>query len=53
MDIEPDWIRNALSPARFAPYLTKTAGDTTAAIQLYWWNVEISAAFMHHCTVSR
>ena len=51
MDIEPDWIRDALSPARFAPYLAKTAGDMTAAIRLYWWNVEISAAFYTplHC----
>jgi hypothetical protein len=35
MDIEPDWIRDALSLTRFAPYLAKAAGDMTAAIQLY------------------
>ncbi|MEV6410570.1 hypothetical protein [Kribbella sp. NPDC051718] len=45
MTTEPDWIRDVLSPARFAPYLARTGGDTDAAIQLYWWNVDVSAAF--------
>jgi hypothetical protein len=51
MSIEPDWIRDVLSPPRFAPYLAKTDGDMAAAIQLYWWNVDISAAFYAplHC----
>lgn len=51
MSTEPDWIRDALSEPRFAPYLAKTGGDLRAAIQLYWWNVGVSAAFYTplHC----
>lgn len=51
MSTEPLWIRDALSPARFAPYLVRTGGDLSAAIRLYWWNVGISAAFYAplHC----
>lgn len=51
MTTEPDWIHDVLSPARFAPYLTKTSGDTEAAVRLYWWNVDASAAFYTplHC----
>ena len=51
MDAEPDWIRDALSVQRFAPYLARTGGDMSAAIKWYWWNVEISAAFYAplHC----
>jgi hypothetical protein len=47
----PDWIREVLSTPRFAPYLAKTDGDVDAAIRLYWWNVEVSAAFYTplHC----
>ncbi|MGH3695623.1 MAG: hypothetical protein ACRDRX_16820 [Pseudonocardiaceae bacterium] len=47
----PEWIREVLSIPRFAPYLARTNGDTEAAIRLYWWNVEISAAFYNplHC----
>ena len=41
----PEWIRDVLSTARFAPYLARTNGDIAAAIRLYWWNVEVSAAF--------
>lgn len=51
MSTEPNWIRNSLSPARFAPYLARTRGDLAAAIELYWWNVGVSAAFYAplHC----
>jgi hypothetical protein len=51
MSTEPDWIRDALSLPRFAPYLSRTDGDLRAAIQLYWWNVGVSAAFYTplHC----
>jgi hypothetical protein len=51
MSIEPNWIRDALSVPRFAPYRAKTSGDLCAAIQLYWWNVGVSAAFYAplHC----
>jgi hypothetical protein len=31
MAMEPDWIRDVLSPPRFAPYLAKAGGDTAAA----------------------
>lgn len=51
MTSEPDWIRDTLSTPRFAPYLVKTSGDPHAAIELYWWNVGVSAAFYAplHC----
>jgi hypothetical protein len=46
MPVEPpEWVREVISPPRFAPYLARAAGDTAAAIRLYWWNVEVSAAF--------
>lgn len=47
----PEWIRDVLSIPRFAPYLARTNGDVDAAIRLYKWNVEISAAFYTslHC----
>lgn len=41
----PGWIEEALSAPRFAPYLARVGGDTGLAVQLYWWNVEVSAAF--------
>lgn len=48
---EPKWIKHALSHARFAPYLNAKDGDLDAAIRLYWWNVDVSAAFYTplHC----
>jgi hypothetical protein len=45
VDAEPAWIRDALSEQRFAPYLAAAGGDGPAALELYWWNVEASAAF--------
>jgi hypothetical protein len=51
MSTEPDWIRDALSSARFAPYLSKAGGDLEAAVDWCWWNIGISAAFYTplHC----
>lgn len=36
---------------RFAPYLAATNGDLPTAVELYWWNVGVSAAFYTplHC----
>lgn len=47
----PKWIREALSAPRFAPYLTAARDDADVAVRLYWWNVEVSAAFYTplHC----
>jgi hypothetical protein len=45
MSSEPDWVREALSVPRFTPYLEKASKDSANAIQLYWWNVDVSAAF--------
>lgn len=47
----PEWIREVLSAPRFAPYLTVANGDGDVAVRLYWWNVEVSAAFYTplHC----
>jgi hypothetical protein len=42
---ELGWTRVAFSPARLAPYLAVTRGDQAAAMRLYCWNVETSAAF--------
>ncbi|TDD69993.1 hypothetical protein E1293_35185 [Actinomadura darangshiensis] len=42
---ELDWTRGALSPARLAPYLAAVDGDLAAAMRLYWWNLDASAAF--------
>jgi hypothetical protein len=35
-----------LSAPRFATYLTETSGDVEAALELYRWNLEVSAAFV-------
>jgi hypothetical protein len=40
-----DWIGEALSDARFAPYLAECGGDAVAAWRLYMWNIGISVAF--------
>ncbi|GAA1696110.1 hypothetical protein ACFTSF_06365 [Kribbella sp. NPDC056951] len=45
MTVEIDWMWHALSQARLRPYVEKASGDLTAAAELYWWNVDISAAF--------
>ncbi|MFD8590989.1 hypothetical protein ACFV1B_15810 [Streptomyces sp. NPDC059637] len=47
----PEWMREAFSSPRMAPYLRATGGDAAAAVRLYWWNTEVSAAFYGplHC----
>ncbi len=51
MDVQHRWIDETLSPTRFRPYLREADGDCATAIELYWWNVEVSAAFYPalHC----
>ncbi|HEY3709594.1 MAG TPA: hypothetical protein VGL64_09480 [Amycolatopsis sp.] len=51
MSSEQAWIRDTLSSPRFAPYLARTGGDVVGALELYWWNVDVSAAFYTslHC----
>ena len=44
MDDIPGWMRRAFSPARLAPYL-RAADSPGKAVALYWWNIEVSAAF--------
>jgi hypothetical protein len=39
-----DVLRKAASEARTAPYLAACGGDRTAALRLYAWNIQISAA---------
>lgn len=38
-------IESRLSAARMAPYLTAVAGDSDGALELYVWNLKVSAAF--------
>lgn len=42
----PAWVDAVLSPPRFAPYLAAARGDSKAAIELEWWNLELAAAFV-------
>jgi hypothetical protein len=42
----PAWVSAVLSTPRFTPYLVATGGDTEAAIELEWWNLEVAAAFV-------
>jgi len=39
------WILSALSPPRFASYVRSAEGDADAALRLYMWNIQVSAAF--------
>ncbi|WP_026413583.1 hypothetical protein [Actinomadura oligospora] len=50
-DSPPAWLHRIFSTPRLTPYLTATNGDVDAAVRLYSWNVEISAAFYGplHC----
>lgn len=41
----PAWVARTLSKPRFAPYLAASGNDPSAALRLYWWNLDISAAF--------
>lgn len=45
------WVERALSLPRFLPYSQACAGDIGAALELYWWNLEVSAGFYAplHC----
>jgi hypothetical protein len=47
----PVWMRKALSDRRLAPYRAAGGNDDAAARLLYWWNAEISGAFLGplHC----
>src|SRR5262245_52455341 len=38
------WIARSLSVPRFQPYLQECSGSVKTALQLYWWNVEVSAS---------
>ncbi len=40
----PDWMLRAFSEARMKPYLDAVGGNAEAAVRLYWWNTEVSAA---------
>ncbi|GAB3210537.1 hypothetical protein ACQEU5_13935 [Marinactinospora thermotolerans] len=41
----PEWMVSAYSSPRLAPYLRWCDGDVTMAVNLYHWNVMVSAAF--------
>ncbi|MGW8766464.1 hypothetical protein ACWGN5_28650 [Streptomyces sp. NPDC055815] len=47
----PAWMSDVFSEARLRAYTDFTGGDRTAALRLYWWNVEASAALFgpFHC----
>jgi hypothetical protein len=52
MSSEPrPWVRSTLSEPRFAAYLRAAVDDAEVALRLYWWNIEVSAAFygLLHC----
>jgi hypothetical protein len=44
---EPDaeWVTTFLSAPRFKAYVRDCEGDETVALTLYWWNIDVSAAF--------
>ncbi|MGC4809254.1 hypothetical protein ACLQ29_01820 [Micromonospora sp. DT228] len=46
-----DWIRRTFSEPRLNPYLTESGQDAGKAVELYWWNIDVSAAFYGplHC----
>lgn len=44
VDRMPEWMKQAFSKPRLKPYLRAAGGDPQAAMRLYWWNVEASAA---------
>lgn len=51
MGAVPISMLRAFSEPRLRVYITAAQGDTTLAERLYWWNIEISAAFYGplHC----
>lgn len=46
-----EWMRKAFSDPRLKVYLAAANGDAVIAERLYWWNIEVSAAFYGplHC----
>ena len=42
----PRWVPVVLSEPRFSPYLRAADGDVEAALALYAWNLDASAAFL-------
>jgi hypothetical protein len=44
VDRMPEWMKRYFSKARLKPYLRAAGGDPRAAMRLYRWNVEASAA---------
>ncbi|MFF5255015.1 hypothetical protein ACFY4K_23650 [Streptomyces leeuwenhoekii] len=44
VDGMPEWMQRSFSVPRLRPYLRATGGDPGAAMRLYWWNAEASAA---------
>lgn len=41
----PEWMLSVYSSPRLAPYLRRSGGDPTRAVNLYHWNIMVSAAF--------
>ena len=50
-ELNAEWVKRSLSLPRFEPYVRTCEGDETAAVRLYGWNVDVSAAFYSalHC----
>lgn len=49
------WMRKAFSGPRIDSYIRAAGGDVVTATRLYWWNVEVSAAFygpLHCCELA-
>lgn len=49
------WMRQAFSGPRVDSYIRAAGGDVVMATRLYWWNVEVSAAFygpLHCCELA-
>ncbi|MFJ4681484.1 hypothetical protein [Kitasatospora sp. NPDC088783] len=42
----PRWMSDALSEQRLAGYVETARGDVGRAMRLYWWNAEVSGAFL-------
>ncbi len=47
----PQWMSVALSEQRLSTYVAAAHGDLSRAERLYWWNAEVSGAFLGplHC----
>lgn len=44
-------VEAGLSPERLGPYLRASNGDSTQAIRLYEWNLQVSAAFFESLSI--